>query len=383
MPTRLVLVDGQTLARYGLRQFVARHSDIEIVAECPSTADAQRVIATIQPDVVTVEVKLPDGDGLRLARELRDRYADLGIVILASQQEDDVLFQALETGVSAFVAMTAPLEEVLAAIRHAAVAATSFTASGLATALARHHAVQDRLTLSHREREILHLLRDGLSIPAIAMTMFMSQSTAKTHVARLYDKLGAANRAQALMTAMHRGLIDYQQKAPSPVPFPGAQARLRRTARSRDNRLGDNHHASGSTRALEHAAAAISPGHPVGPGCFRRRWPQCARQRRVQLRARGGVGQGNGAERGSDAGPESYRANMLACRLAELGEDLTVEIHNPPPHSSENGRPQPVDPCAGFTARRGRPGPGGGRRARASASGAGCTAARTRRGRCR
>jgi DNA-binding NarL/FixJ family response regulator len=238
MPIRLAIVDGQTLARFGLRQLAASHSDVEIVAECPSAADAQRVIATIQPDVVTVEVELPDGDGLRLAREFRDRYADLGIVILASQQEDDVLFQALETGVSAFVAMTAPLDEVLAAIRHAAVAATSFTASGLAAALARRHALQDRLTLSHREREILHLLRDGLSIPAIAMTMFMSQSTAKTHVARLYDKLSAANRAQALMTAMHHGLIDYEQKAPSPVPFPGAQARLRRTARPRDNRLG-------------------------------------------------------------------------------------------------------------------------------------------------
>ena len=222
MPIRLAVVDGHTLTRFGLRELIARHSDIEIVAECTSAVDAPRMVASAQPDVVTVEVSLPDGDGLRLAREFRDRNVSLGIVVLTSRHEDDVLFRALETGVSAFVAKTAPLEEMLAAIRHAAVAASSFTASGLAVALARRHSAQDRLALSPREGEVLRLLRDGLSIPAIAMAMFISHSTAKTYVARLYDKLGAANRAQALMTAMHYGLIDYQQKAPSPGP-PSAQ----------------------------------------------------------------------------------------------------------------------------------------------------------------
>ena len=213
MPIRLAVIDGHTLTRYGLRELVAQHPDIQLVAECGSAADAQRVLEAARPDVVTVEVDLPDGDGLRLARELRDRYADLGIVILASQGQDDVLFRALETGVSAFVGKTAPVEEMLAAIRHAAVAASSFTASGLAVALARRQTAQERLALSPRETEVLGLLSDGLSIPAIAMQMFISQSTAKTYVARLYEKLGAANRAQALMTAIHYGLIRYSGAA--------------------------------------------------------------------------------------------------------------------------------------------------------------------------
>ena len=109
---------------------------------------------------------------------------------------------------------------MLAAIRHAAVAAASFTASGLAMAVARRRAMQDKLALSPRETEVLNLLHDGLSIPAIAMKLFISVSTAKTYVARLYEKLGAANRAQALMAAMHHGLIDYQS-----VPQPGTLAR--------------------------------------------------------------------------------------------------------------------------------------------------------------
>jgi DNA-binding NarL/FixJ family response regulator len=173
------------------------------------------MVAATRPDVVTVDVVLPDGDGLRLARELRERHPDLGIVMLTSLQEDDVLFRALDSGVSAFVAKTAPLPEVLCAIRHAAVAASSFTASGLAMAVARRRATQDRLALSPREREVLRLLHDGLSVPAIASEMFISVSTAKTYVARLYEKLGAANRAQALMAAMHHGLIQYHEDTAS------------------------------------------------------------------------------------------------------------------------------------------------------------------------
>jgi DNA-binding NarL/FixJ family response regulator len=217
MPIRVGIVDGQTLIRYGLRGLVSQHSDIEIVAECQSAAEAPGMLAAARPDVVIVDVVLPDGDGLRLAREFRDGHADLGIVMLTSQQEDDVLFRALENGMSAFVTKTAPLDEVLGAIRHAAVAASSFTASGLATAVARRRAMQDRLALSPRETEVLRLLHEGLSVPAIAQEMFISVSTAKTYVARLYEKLGAPNRAQALMTAMHHGLIQYHQETASPA----------------------------------------------------------------------------------------------------------------------------------------------------------------------
>ncbi|GLZ35823.1 putative nitrate/nitrite response transcriptional regulatory protein NarL [Lentzea sp. NBRC 105346] len=207
MTIRIVVVDGHTLTRYGLSKLAASSTDIEIVAETGSALDAPRVIASLSPDVVTVDVALPDGDGLRLARELRDRYPSMGIVVLTSHGEDDVLFRALETGVSAFVSKAAPVEEVLGAIRHAAVAASSFTASGLASALARRHQATSRLGLSPREREVLLLLRDGVSVPAIARALYVSQSTAKTYVSRLYEKLGASNRSQALMTALRDGLI--------------------------------------------------------------------------------------------------------------------------------------------------------------------------------
>src|SRR5262245_36086559 len=217
MKIRIVVVDGHTLTRYGLSGLVAQHPDLEIVGETGSAADVAKLVALTKPDVVTIDVALPDGDGLQLARSLRDRHRDLGIVVLTSLGEDDVLFRALDTGVSAFVAKTAPVDEVLGAIRHAAVAATSFTATGLLSALTRRRTADSRFSLSPREHEVLFLLRDGLSIPDIAKAMFVSQSTAKTYVARLYDKLGASSRAQALMIALRQGLIDLTVEEARPV----------------------------------------------------------------------------------------------------------------------------------------------------------------------
>ena len=217
MPIRLAIVDGHTLTRFGLRELISEQPDIEIVAESGSAADARTDVRRTKPDVVTVDVRLPDGNGLHLAREFRDRDAGLGIVLLTSQEEDDVLFRALETGVSAFVAKSAPVEEVLAAIRHAAVAASSFTAAGLAVALARRRAGTDRAVLSPQQAQVLRLLSAGLSIPAIAMTMFISQSTAKTYVARLYEKLGVTNRAQALMAAVQLDLIPHEHGVPAAI----------------------------------------------------------------------------------------------------------------------------------------------------------------------
>jgi DNA-binding NarL/FixJ family response regulator len=210
----VVVVDGHTLTRYGLARLVGADAGITVVGECALAAEAPALVASARPDVVVLDVALPDADGLRLARELRDRYVDLGIVVLTAQADDDVLFRALETGVSAFVGKTAPNSELLGAIRHAAVAAASFTATGLGPALARRvqgsgsaTAESAGIVLSPRELEVLSLLATGVSVPALAATLFVSLSTAKTYVSRVYEKLGATNRASAIMTALRLGLI--------------------------------------------------------------------------------------------------------------------------------------------------------------------------------
>jgi DNA-binding NarL/FixJ family response regulator len=214
MSIRIVIIDGHTLTRYGLTGLIAQHSDLKLVGETGSMAEAPRVVAAVQPDVVTVDAALPDGHGLQLAQELRARSASLGIVMLTSDSGDEALFRSLETGASAFVAKTASITEVLAAIRHAAMAADSFTAFGLAPALARRNGENDRSELNPREREVLHRLGAGMSIPEIARSMFLSHSTAKMYVARIYVKLGASNRAQAVMTGVRCGPIQHDAGQP-------------------------------------------------------------------------------------------------------------------------------------------------------------------------
>jgi DNA-binding NarL/FixJ family response regulator len=204
---KVVVVDGHTLVRYGLIGLVDQEPDIEVVGSTGLGAEAVSMVVAARPDVLVLDVVLPDSDGLEVARELRGRYADLGIVLLASNGQDDLLFEALESGVSAFVTKTAPTDEVLAAIRHAAVAATSFTATGLANAMARREQASVQPLLSPREAEVLALLGEGLSVRAIAGSLCVSLSTAKTYVARLYEKLGASNRTQAIMTALKLDLL--------------------------------------------------------------------------------------------------------------------------------------------------------------------------------
>jgi DNA-binding NarL/FixJ family response regulator len=204
---KVAIIDSHTLARYGMAGLVAEQPDLEIAGEAAFGRDAVAIITQAEPDVVVLDAELPDMDSMHLARELRDRNPHLGIVLLTSSGQDDVLFRALESGASAFVTKATPVAELLAAIRHAAVAANTFSATGLATAMARRNQPTSRTTLSPREAEVLALLGQGLSIPAIAGVMFVSQSTAKTYVARLYDKLEASNRTQAIMAAMRMGLL--------------------------------------------------------------------------------------------------------------------------------------------------------------------------------
>ena len=212
---RIVVVDGHTLTRYGLLGLVSSEPGMTIVGETGLGSEAAATVADADADVVVLDIALPDADGLSIARELRDRYAGLGIVVLTSNGEDDLLFRALEVGVSAFVPKVAPATEVLPAIRHAAVAAGSFIATGLGQAVARRRSAVAAtvarpavgVSLSPREAEVLAMLGSGLSVAAIGASLYVSHSTTKTYIARLYEKLGVSNRAQALMVGLQTGLL--------------------------------------------------------------------------------------------------------------------------------------------------------------------------------
>jgi len=206
MTTSVILIDDHELIRQGLRRAFERDPVFEVAGEAGSGAEARELVRRTKPDVAIVDIRLPDVNGLDLAKELRSQHEQLGIVILTMYSGDEHLFGALEAGASAFVAKDAPAEDIIAAARHAAVSPHAFAASDLADAM-RRRLEPSGPRLSPREMDVLVRISQGLSVAQIAGQLFISESTTKTHISKIYDKLGATNRAQALMTALRLGLI--------------------------------------------------------------------------------------------------------------------------------------------------------------------------------
>ena len=206
MRTTVLLVDDHALIRQGLRRAFEATDDREVVAEAGSLSEARALERAHEPAVAVVDVNLGDGSGIDLVRELRAARPTMGLVVLTMYDGDEHLFAALEAGASAFVLKGAPSEEVVAAARSAAASPTTFTSQDLAGAM-RRRMQTPAVRLTPREQDILELLASGASVAEVASRLYISQSTAKTHMSKLYDKLDANNRTQAIMAAVRLGLV--------------------------------------------------------------------------------------------------------------------------------------------------------------------------------
>ena len=207
---RVMLVDDHELIRHGLARAFEREPSMTIVAQAGSVVQGLAAWEQHHPDVVVTDLQLPDGTGFDIIRAIRQQNAMTGLVMLTMHSGDEQIFTAMEAGASAFVGKDAPSSDVVGAAKHAHVSPRTFLCTGLAAAMKRR-ASDDRPRLSEREQEVLELLADGLGTAAIAGKLYMSESTAKTHIARIYQKLGATNRAQALVTSMRLGLLSSVQ----------------------------------------------------------------------------------------------------------------------------------------------------------------------------
>ncbi len=205
--TSVLLVDDHELIRNGLAGVFDLEPDMEIVGTAGSVTEALgRLRRSCSPGSWSRTCSCGDGTGLDIIRAIRKQSQTTGLVVLTMHSGDDQIFAAMEAGASGFVGKDAPSSEVVRAARHAAVSPRSFVCAGLVGAMMRRTSVTSA-RLSEREHAVLLLLADGLGATAIGEQLFMSESTAKSHIARIYQKLGAGNRAQALVTAMRVGLL--------------------------------------------------------------------------------------------------------------------------------------------------------------------------------
>nr|WP_300045497.1 response regulator transcription factor [uncultured Nocardioides sp.] len=209
MGTTVLLVDDHELIRQGLARAFEREDGMTVVGQAGSVAEGVSLWRSLEPDVVVTDLQMPDGSGLDVVRAIRQESESTGAVVLTMHAGDDQIFAAMEAGASAFVGKDTRATEVVSAARHAAVAPRTFLCAGLSQAVMRRATAPAPPKLSGRESEVLALLADGLGTSEIASSLYMSESTAKTHITHIYQKLGAVNRAQALVGAMRLGLLDH------------------------------------------------------------------------------------------------------------------------------------------------------------------------------
>jgi DNA-binding NarL/FixJ family response regulator len=214
-PTRILLIDDHELIRSGLGAVMDLAEDLDVVGTAGTVAEGLAAYDDLSPDVIVVDLQLQDGTGLDVVRSVRGRDATTGVIVLTMHSGDDQIFAAMHAGASGFVGKDAPATEVIKAARHAAVAPAAFVCAGLAGAMMRRRSGEVS-ALTEREHDVLLLLAEGLGAAAIGQRLFLSESTAKSHIARIYQKLGAANRAQALVTAMRIGLLSTVQPSARP-----------------------------------------------------------------------------------------------------------------------------------------------------------------------
>jgi DNA-binding NarL/FixJ family response regulator len=208
---RVLLVDDHAMVRRGLRGFLELLDDIEIVGEAENGRQGVAAVAQLMPDVVLMDLLMPELDGIGAIEEIKAAYPEVEIVALTSFVEEARVTAALEAGASGFILKDADADDVAGAIR-AAHRGEVHLDPAVALLLARR--VRSRATerqdgtepLTDREREVLRLVARGLSNKAIAEALSITERTARTHVSNILGKLGLASRTQAALYAVEHGL---------------------------------------------------------------------------------------------------------------------------------------------------------------------------------
>ncbi|WP_340562458.1 response regulator transcription factor [Streptomyces sp. GSL17-111] len=209
--TRIVLADDERLVRGALRAILGCEPDLEVVGEAATGAEAVSVVRELRPDLVLMDVRMPEVDGIRATERLVSTLdPPPRVVVLTTFENDASVYAALRAGASGFLLKRAAAEELVRAVRLVARSDTLLFPAAV-RALAAHHAPGpgDTLTprLSAREAEVLRLMAEGLSNAEIAERLTVGAQTVKSHVAAVLAKLGARDRTQAVITAYEQGFV--------------------------------------------------------------------------------------------------------------------------------------------------------------------------------
>jgi DNA-binding NarL/FixJ family response regulator len=223
--TRLAIVDDHDLAREGLKDMLLDEPDIEVVGEAVNGREALLLCSRLHPDLLLMDVRMPEMDGLAATQEIKQRYPSISVLVVTMHENPDYLLEALKAGAAGYVLKDAPQEEVISAVRRVREGESPLDpelAARLLRRLAVETAVRARTVnrvgplerLTPREREVLALMKLGRTNRQIAESLVISLGTAKNHVEHIIAKLGVSDRTQAVVRALELGILGLSEEAP-------------------------------------------------------------------------------------------------------------------------------------------------------------------------
>lgn len=205
---RVMIVDDHDMVRRGLATFLRTKADLELVGEASNGREALEACEQARPDVILMDLVMPEMDGPAATRAIRERCPEIQVIALTSFQENELVQEALQAGAISYLLKNVSVDELAEAIRAAHAGRATLApeaAQALIQAASQEPILGDDLT--PREREVLALLVEGLTNPEIADRLTVSYSTARAHVSNILSKLGVSNRAEAVALALRHKLV--------------------------------------------------------------------------------------------------------------------------------------------------------------------------------
>jgi DNA-binding NarL/FixJ family response regulator len=215
-PTRVLIVEDHTIVREGLHLLLQRNREIAIVGEASSGREAIELAAALQPDVILMDIRLPDIDGLEATQRIKTKHPNIAVIMLTMHDDEEYVIGAVRVGAAGYILKDISPNDLVSAIQTVHDGGTiiepSLLRRTLGTLALSGPAEADRLvdeieTLTPREQEVLNVLVEGLTNREIGQALFISEQTVKTHVSAIIQKLGASDRTQAAVIALRQGLI--------------------------------------------------------------------------------------------------------------------------------------------------------------------------------